>query len=115
MSPAIQVKERMQELLADRDHAIAEIDKLLALAEALQDKCEARERKLILTLVFLSVWFVFIMILPWTLESIPGLNDTRVFALALFVCLGSLPWVLALIGSIWFCDRRRQSRDQTTI
>src|SRR5258708_89332 len=114
MSPAIQVKERMQELLADRDHALAAIDKLLTVAETLQDKCEARERKLILTLAFLSMWLVFILVLPWTLESIPELKDTRVIAFVLVVGVGSFPWVLVLIGSICFRDWRRQSRDQAT-
>ncbi len=115
MSPVSQVQERMQELIADRDHAVAEIDKLLTVAETLQDKCEARERRLYLTFVFLCFGLLFLGLVFSILALLPALKETNVPTVFIPCATVSGLGMLDLIGTLCFRDWRRQARDRTTI
>jgi hypothetical protein len=115
MASTQEMKQRMQDAFADREHAFDQFDKLLSVAETLQDKCEARERKLHLTFSLFSLLILTSGLVLAVLSSIPELQGPSVSVSSNLFGIGSVLIVVAYIAPLCFRDRKRQSRDRQTI
>jgi hypothetical protein len=112
-----QVTEKLREQLThlDKEQALAEINALLTLADALQDKCEAREWKLWVTAGISAAWVFFSSILVTALGALLSLVEIKVGgATILAVCVSSAA-LLAVLTTLCVRAWKRQARDKQTI
>jgi hypothetical protein len=109
------MKEQIREVLADRDHAGSQIDRMLSTAESLQEKCEVRERRFIMTIYLTGFGFLTWCSLSLAVTNIPGFKGTESSSVFTYLNLASA----FLLGMILYLlcrrDREQQSRDRRTI
>ncbi len=100
----------------DRSQVIHEIDRLLNGAENLQDKCEARERKICLTILFGLLFLLCLTAFGELLKkALPDEADRRF--LTSFDLASGLWYILFWLGLGMLCyrDFRRQLRDRRSM
>ncbi len=115
MSPKEQLKEQLPTILHDKEVASEQMEKLLATAEALQDKYEARDRRLWLTL-FAGVTLLGVLgALPALLTTIPDLQGTKASTGVQAWAFSLSLWLVIVTCTLCFRDWRRQRRDKRTI